>query len=110
MGQMRYKRLLRGAPIAPPVPLVAMSAVALPAVAAPQATTRAAAPAAVQPPLTAAKAAALSTNVTDQAIVVFKNQIAALADTAGNATARAADVSSTQGAVMTQLSQTHAAN
>jgi hypothetical protein len=87
-----------------------MSAVALPAVAAPQATTRAAAPAAVQPPLTAAKAAALSTNVTDKVIVVFKNQFAGLADTAGNATARAADVSSTQGAVMTQLSQTHAAN
>jgi hypothetical protein len=107
---MRYKRLLRGAAIATPVTLVAMSAVALPAVAAPQTTARATAPAAVQPPLTSAQAAALSTNVTDKVIVVFKNQFAGMADTPSNVTARAADVGSTQSAVMTQLSQTHAAN
>jgi hypothetical protein len=107
---MRYKRLLRGTAIAAPVTLVAMSAVALPAVAAPQTTALAAAPAAVQPPLTAARAAALSTNVTDKVIVVLKNQFAGLADTPSNTTTRAADVSSTQSAVMTQLSQTHAAN
>jgi hypothetical protein len=87
-----------------------MSAVALPAVAETQTTARAAAPAAVQPPLTAARAAALSTNVTDKVIVVFKNQFAGLADTPSNATVRAADVSSTQSAVMKQLGQTHAAS
>ena len=92
------------------VALVAMSAVALPSAAEAQTTARAAAPAAVQPPLTAAQAAALSTNVTDKVIVVFKNQFAGLADTPSNTTTRAADVSSTQSAVMTQLSQTHAAN
>ena len=57
---MRYKRLLRGAAIATPVTLVAMSAVALPAVAGTQTATRAAATVAVQPPLTSAQAAALS--------------------------------------------------
>jgi len=107
---MRYKRLLRGAAIATPVTLVAMSAVALPAVAQAQTTARATAPAAVQPPLTTAQAAALSTNVTDKVIVVFKNQFAGLADTPSNATTRSADVGSTQSAVMTQLSQTHSAN
>jgi Peptidase inhibitor I9 len=110
MGQMRYKRLLRGAAIATPVTLVAMSAVALPTAAQAQTTARAAAPAAVQPPLTSAQAAALSANVTDKVIVVFKNQFASMADTPSNTTARAADVSSTQSAVMTQLSQTHAAS
>jgi hypothetical protein len=110
MGQMRYKRLLRGAAIATPVTLAAMSAVALPAAAQAQTTARATAPAAVQPPLTSAQAAALSTNVTDKVIVVLKNQFAGLADTPSNATTRSADVGSTQSAVMTQLSQTHSAN
>src|SRR5580692_9807520 len=109
MGQMRYKRLLRGAAIATPVALVAMPAVALPA-AGTQTTTRAAATVAVQPPLTSAQAAALSTNVTDKVIVVFKNQLTSMADTPSNAAVRAADVKSTQSAVMTQLGQTHAAN
>ena len=103
---MRYKRLLRGAAIATPVTLVAMSAVALPAA---EAQTTAAT-AAVQPPLTAAQAAALSTNVTDKVIVVFKNQFTGVADTPGNAAVRAADVKSTQSGVLAQLGQTHAAN
>jgi hypothetical protein len=107
---MRYKRLLRGAAIATPVTLVAMSAVALPTAAEAQTSARAAVSAAVQPPLTAAQAAAFSTNVTDKVIVVFKNQFTGVADTAGNTTVRAADVKSTQSSVMTQLSQTHAAN
>ena len=107
---MRYKRLLRGAAIATPVTLVAMSAVALPAAAEAQTTARAATPAAVQPPLSPAQATALSTNVTDKVIVVFKNQFTGVADTPSNATVRAADVKSTQSGVMTQLGQTHAAN
>jgi hypothetical protein len=107
---MRYKRLLRGAAIATPVTLVAMSAIALPAAAEAQTTARAAATAAVQPPLTAAQAAAFSSNVTDKVIVVFKNQFTSLADTPSNAAVRASDVQSTQSAVMSQLGQTHAAN
>jgi hypothetical protein len=110
MGQMRYKRLLRGAAIATPVTLVAMSAIALPAAAEAQTTARAATPAAVQPPLSPAQAAALSTNVTDKVIVVLKNQFTGVADTPSNAAVRAADVKSTQSGVMAQLSQTHAAN
>jgi len=106
---MRYKRLLRGAAIATPVALVAMSAVALPTAAEAQTTARAATPA-VQPPLSPAQAAALSTNVTDKVIVVFKNQFTGVADTPINATVRTADVKSTQNAVMAQLSQTHSAN
>ena len=108
-SEPRWSRT-RGAAIATPVTLVAMSAVVLPAAAQAQTTARAAAPATVQPPLTKAQAAAFSTNVTDKVIVVFKNQFTNVADTPSNTTVRAADVQSTQSAVMTQLGQTHALN
>jgi hypothetical protein len=103
---MRYKRLLRGAAIATPVALVAMSAVALPSAAEAQTAVRSA----VQPPLTAAQVAAFSTNVTDRVIVVFKNQFAGLADTPANAAARTSDVRSAQSGVLSQLSATHSLN
>jgi hypothetical protein len=106
---MRYKRFLRGAAIATPVTLVAMSAVALPSAAQAQ-TAAPAAPAAVQPPLTAAQAAAWSTNVTDKVIVVFKNQFTGVADTSSNTAIRSADVRSSQNGVLTQLTETHSLN
>jgi subtilisin family serine protease len=109
MGQMRFKRFLRGAAIAAPVTLVAMSAVALPSAAQAQ-TAASAAPAAVQPPLTAAQAAAWSTNVTDKVIVVFKNQFAGVADTPSNAAMRSSDVRSSQSGVLAQLTETHSVN
>ena len=106
---MRFKRFLRGAAIATPVTLVAMSAVALPSAAQAQ-TAAPAAPAAVQPPLTAAQAAAWSTNVTDKVIVVFKNQFSGVADTSSNTATRASDVRSAQSGVLTQLAETHSVN
>src|SRR3984957_4146056 len=109
MGQMRFKRFLRGAAIATPVTLVAMSAVALPSAAQAQ-TAAPAAPAAVQPPLTAAQAAAWSTHVTDKVIVLFKNQFAGVADTPGNTAMRSSDVRSSQSGVLAQLTETHSVN
>jgi hypothetical protein len=106
---MRYKRFLRGAAIAAPVTLVAMSAVALPSAAQAQ-TAAPAAPAAVQPPLTAAQAAAWSTNVTDKVIVVFKNQFTGVADTSSNTAMRSSDVRSSQSGVLAQLTETHSVN
>jgi hypothetical protein len=105
---MRYMRLLRWGAIATPVTLAAMSSVALPSAA--QAQTRLAAdqPAATQPPLTAAQARALSTNVTDKVIVVFKNQFAGLTDAPSGTAVRSAAVRSAQSGVLSQLSQTHA--
>jgi hypothetical protein len=109
MGQMRYKRFLRGAAIATPVTLVAMSAVALPSAAQAQ-TAAPAAPAAVQPPLTAAQAAAWSTNVTDKVIVLLKNQFTGVADTSSNTAMRSSDVRSSQSGVLAQLTETHSVN
>jgi hypothetical protein len=113
MSQMRYTRLLRWGAIATPVTLVAMSSVALPLAAQAQtarATRAAGQPAATQPPLTAAQAKALSTNVTDKVIVVLKNQFAGLTDAPNSTAARSAAVSSAQSGVLSQLGQTHALN
>jgi hypothetical protein len=114
-SQMRYTRLLRWGAIATPVTLVAMSSVALPAAAQAQTALAAGQPAAAQPPrtqppLTAAQARALSMNVTDKVIVVFKNQFAGLADAPNDAAVRSAVVRSAQSGVLSQLSQTHALN
>src|ERR1700722_10642761 len=112
MGQMRFKRFLRGAAIATPVTLVAMSAVALPS-AAPAQTAAPAAPAApapAPPPLPAAQAAAWSTNVTDRVIVVFKNQFPGVADTPSNTAMRSSVVRSSQSGVLAQLTETHSVN
>ncbi len=103
-------RLLRWGAIATPVTLVAMSAVALPATAQAQTASAAGQRAASQAPLTAAQAKALSTNVTDKVIVVFKNQFAGLADTPTGTGVRSAAVRSAQSGVLSQLSQTHALN
>ena len=107
---MRYTRLLRWGAVATPVTLVAMSSMALPSAAQAQTPGAADPPAVTQPPLTAAQAKALSTNVTDKVIVLFKNQFANLADAPNDAAARSAAVRSAQSGVMAQLSQTHALN
>jgi hypothetical protein len=104
---MRYTRLLRWGAIATPITLVVMSAVALPLAVQAQ-TAPAADQHAVQAPLTAAQARALSTNVTDKVIVVFKNQFANLTDAPRDSAARTASVKSAQSGVLAQLSQTHA--
>ena len=61
-----------------------------------------------QTPLTAAQAQALSANVTDKVIVVFKNQLSATPDTPRTATARVAAVSQVQAGVVNELAQTGA--
>jgi hypothetical protein len=111
MSRMRHTRPLRRAAHATPIVLAAMLAVALLSAAqARTATTTAAAPQAhaTARALTAAQAAAWSTNVTDKVIVVFKNQFAGLSDAPGEAAARSADVSSAQSGLLSQLRQTHA--
>ena len=63
---------------------------------------------ATQAPLTASQAHALSTNVTDKVIVVFKNQLAGTPETAGNEASRNAAVSGIQSPVVHELSLTKA--
>ncbi|HXQ62137.1 MAG TPA: protease inhibitor I9 family protein [Acidimicrobiales bacterium] len=68
-----------------------------------------AAPAA-QAPLTASEAQALSANVTDKVIVVFKNQLTATPETATDESARNAAVASVQSPVVHELTMTQAQN
>ena len=105
---MRYTRLLRWGAVATPVTLVALSSMALPAAAQAQTPVAGDPPAVTQPPLTAAQAKALSANVTDKVIVLFKNQLANLTDAPNDAAARSAAVRSAQSGVLSQLAQTHA--
>ncbi len=105
---MRYTRLLRWGAVATPVTLVALSSMALPAAAQAQTPVAGDPPAVTQPPLTAAQAKALSANVTDKVIVLFKNQLADLTDAPNDAAARSAAVRSAQSGVLSQLAQTHA--
>jgi hypothetical protein len=108
MSQMRYMRLLRWGAVVIPVTLVAMSSAALPSAAQAQTALAAGQPAATQPPLGAAQARALSTNVTDKVIVVFKNQFAGLTDAPNDMAVRSAVVRSAQSGVLSQLGQTRA--
>ena len=100
---MRHTGLLRSVAITTPVLLVALSATAQAATQAPGAHSARAA-------LTAAQARALSRNVTDKVIIVFKNQVAGLPDTPGNAARRSSAVHSVQGQVRSSLTATHARN
>jgi len=102
---MRYTRLLRAASITSSVLLVALAASAATA----QAQTAHAAVSG-RVALTPAEAQALSRDVTDKVIVVLKDQVAGLPDTAANAAKRAATVKQLQGGVMSVLSATHAAD
>jgi subtilisin family serine protease len=79
----------------------------------PVAATAASAPRAVkhgQAALTASEARALSTNVTDRVIVVFKDQATATPDSGRSEAARAATFASAQRTVALELGQTHAKN
>jgi hypothetical protein len=58
--------------------------------------------------LSPARARALSSDVTDKVIVVFKNQVAALPDTPAKATARLAAVGRVQQGVLSELAAVHA--
>ncbi len=63
-----------------------------------------------QAPLTASEAQALSTDITDKVIVVFKNQLANTPDTARDETARNAAVAGVQAPVVHELGLVHAQN
>lgn len=95
---MKIRRVLLSASLA--LPLV-VGALVLPSAA--DAT-----PASGQAALTPQQAQALSTNVTDKVIVVFKNQLPATPDTPSNAANRVAAVNQVQGSVVHELSQTGA--
>ena len=105
---MRFTSLRRSAAIAAPVFLVALATTA---------TTVGTAQARSGHPATGATAAlspaqarALSANVTDRVIVVFKNQVASLPDTPANSAVRASMVKSLQQGVMSELAATDAGN
>ena len=100
---MRHTGLLRSVAITTPVLLVAMSATAMAATQAPRADS-------AKTALTAAQARALSRNVTDKVIVVFKNQVASLPDTPANSARRSSAVRSVQSQVRSSLTATHARN
>jgi hypothetical protein len=100
---MRHTGLLRSVAITTPVLLVALSATAQAATQAPRAHS-------ARSELTAAQARALSRNVTDKVIIVFKNQVAGLPDTPGNAVRRGSLVRSVQSQVRSSLTATHARN
>jgi hypothetical protein len=94
---MRYSSLMRGAAISVPVLLAALTTTA-------QAQTTSAG----QPARSVGQARPLSTKVTDKVIVVFKNQLASIPDTARDSARRTADVMSLQRAVRSELVATHA--
>jgi len=61
-----------------------------------------------QPPLTSAQAKALSTDVSDKVIVVFKNQLSTTPDTRSDIAARTAAADQVQSGVVHELSLTGA--
>jgi hypothetical protein len=107
---MRYKRVLRGAPIIVPALLVAMSMTAQAQGATSQASgtsSRAASAPSGWRPLRSAQAEQLSRNVSDKVIVVLRNQLRSIPDTPANSARRSADVSALQKGVIADLTATH---
>jgi hypothetical protein len=104
---MRHTSVPRAAAITAPIFLLGLAVTAIPAAQAQTAQTARTA-AGGQVALSPAEARALSTNVTDKVIVVFKNQVASLPDTAANSAMRTSVVKSVQQGVMSELMATHA--
>src|SRR5215469_4332298 len=101
---MRFARVLRGASVAVPVMLSAVGVNAEAQVTAPSARVARAG----QPPLTPALARSLSRDVTDKVIIVLRDQFPGLPDTPGGSARRIAAVGAAQGAVLRELTATHA--
>ena len=100
---MRRRSLLRAAAISSPIFLLTLG------LSASMAHAQARHPAASgSVTLSAGQAAALSRDVTDKVIVVFKNQLTRLPDTPADSASRAADVGSLQQGVLSELTATHA--
>src|SRR5579859_4412146 len=98
---MRQKRLLRVAVITTPVVLAALGVTSTVQA---QASSSAGSGAVT---VTSAQAAALSRDVTDKVIVVFKNQLASLPDTPADSMSRAGAVGQLQQGVLAELKATH---
>jgi Peptidase inhibitor I9 len=92
--RMRFSRFWRGATMASPVLLLALTTTAAQAAAGSASHSDA--------------AQALSRTVTDKVIVVFKNQVPSIPDTVSKAAMRKSAVRSVQAGVMSQLTATHA--
>ncbi len=109
---MRHTSVPRAAAITTPIFLLGLAVTAIPAAQAQTAQAAQAAHTATsgQVGLSPAEARALSTNVTDKVIVVFKDQVASLPDTAANSAPRASIVKNLQQGVMSELTATHAAD
>jgi hypothetical protein len=107
---LRYS-ILRGATaIGSPVLLV-LGTMAVTATAATAAQAQASRPGTGgQAGLSPAQARALSSDVTDKVIVVFKNQVAGLPDTSANAAARSGMVRNVQRGVLSELAAVHASH
>jgi hypothetical protein len=103
---MRYRRALLNAPIAVSALLLAIPAAAQAGGMAVQSQVRSA-PRGL-PPLTSALAKALSRNVTDKVIVVFRDQLRGLPDTPANSARRGAAARASQVGVLADLKATHA--
>jgi Subtilase family len=95
---MRHSRLVRGMAIAVPAALLALSVTAE-AQATPTGHQAA-----------SGHAVKLSTKVTNKVIIVFKNQLINIPDTARNVSVRRADVTTDQRGVVSQLKKTHSLN
>jgi len=105
---MRYRSLLRRVAIITPIVVVSMTTTAqAQSVLSPRAAVTSGQ---IRAALTPAQARSLSTNVTDKVIIVFKDQVASVPDTARNSARRAAVVRSLQSGVLSQLAATHARN
>src|ERR1700691_5844293 len=107
---MRYKRVLRGAPVIVPALLVAMSMTAQAQGATSKASgssSRAASAQSGWRPLTSALAKQLSRNGSDKVIVVLRNQLRSVPDTPANSARRRAAVSALQKGVIADLTATH---
>ncbi len=107
---MRYKRILRGAPIAVPALLVAMSMTAQAQGATSQVSgdsSRAGSAQSGWRPLTPALAKQLSRNVTHKVIVVLKDQLTRTPDTPANSARRGSEVAALQRGVIADLTATH---
>jgi hypothetical protein len=101
---MSYRRALRKIPIVVPALLLAVPAAA-------QASGMVSAASSAphgQSRLNPAQAKALSSNVTDKVIIVFRNQLRGLPDTPANAARRTSATRAVQAGVLSELKATHA--
>jgi subtilisin family serine protease len=107
MNPPRSKYLIRGATL---FATLSLGALFLEPVAGAATTVSAPPRSGSQTPLSAAQAQALSKNVNDKVIVVFKNQVTGIPDTAAGAARRTESVDQAQASVVAEMAETHASH